>query len=68
MASYFRVMLGPRSIHAPECLTGGFIGTDFGSHARSRATSSDGDVGQGALGSDCLGGTCAAWRRDGRAI
>src|SRR5271166_6343667 len=52
MASYFRVMLGPRSIHAPECLTGGFIGTDFGSHARSRATSSDGDVGQGALGSE----------------
>ena len=29
MKSYYRVMLGRKSIHAQECLTGGFIGTDF---------------------------------------
>ena len=30
MKSYYRVMLGRKSIHAPECFAGGFIGTDFG--------------------------------------
>jgi restriction system protein len=29
MKNYYRVMLGPKSIHAEECLKGGFIGTDF---------------------------------------
>ena len=28
--SYFRVMLGQKSIHAAECFAGSFIGTDFG--------------------------------------
>lgn len=32
MKSYYRVMLGPKSVHAKECFTGGFIGTDFGIH------------------------------------
>jgi restriction system protein len=30
MKSYYRVMLGPKSIHAEECFTSNFIGTDFG--------------------------------------
>lgn len=30
MKSYYRVMLGQKSIHAEECFTGNFIGTDFG--------------------------------------
>jgi hypothetical protein len=30
MKSYYRVMLGRKSAHAPECFAGGFIGTDFG--------------------------------------
>ena len=30
MKSYYRVMLGRKSVHARECLEGGFIGTDFG--------------------------------------
>ena len=30
MKSYYRVMLGKKSAHAPECFAGGFIGTDFG--------------------------------------
>ncbi len=30
MRSYYRVMLGPKSIYADECFAGGFIGTDFG--------------------------------------
>jgi restriction system protein len=30
MKSYYRVMLGERSIHANECFDGGFIGADFG--------------------------------------
>ena len=30
MKSYYRVMLGRKSIHASECFDGGFIGTDFG--------------------------------------
>jgi restriction system protein len=30
MKSYYRVMLGKKSAHAPECFVGGFIGTDFG--------------------------------------
>lgn len=30
MKSYCRVMLGQRSVHAAECLSGSFIGTDFG--------------------------------------
>ncbi len=30
MKSYYRVMLGQKSIHADECLSGGFIGVDFG--------------------------------------
>jgi len=28
--SYYRVMLGRQSVHATECLAGGFIGADFG--------------------------------------
>lgn len=28
--NYYRVMLGRQSIHAAECLAGGFIGADFG--------------------------------------
>ena len=30
MKNYYRVMLGKKSVHAEECLAGGFIGTDFG--------------------------------------
>lgn len=30
MTGFYRVMLGRRSVHAEECLAGGFIGTDFG--------------------------------------
>jgi restriction system protein len=30
MKSYYRVMLGRKSVHAPECFAGSFIGTDFG--------------------------------------
>ena len=30
MKSYYRVMLGQRSVHAEECFAGNFIGTDFG--------------------------------------
>lgn len=30
MKKYYRVMLGRKSVHAEECLAGGFIGTDFG--------------------------------------
>jgi len=30
MKSYFRVMLGPKSVRAEECFAGNFIGTDFG--------------------------------------
>ena len=30
MKSYYRVMLGQKSIHAEECFTGNFIGADFG--------------------------------------
>jgi restriction system protein len=30
--NYYRVMLGRKSIHAAECFTGNFIGTDFGIH------------------------------------
>jgi len=29
MKSYYRVMLGPKSVHASECFAGNFIGTDF---------------------------------------
>ena len=29
MKSYYRVMLGRKSIHATECFASGFIGTDF---------------------------------------
>ena len=32
MKSYYRVMLGQKSAHAAECLSGGFIGADFGIH------------------------------------
>jgi len=32
MKNYYRVMLGQKSIHAEECFTGGFIGTDFDMH------------------------------------
>jgi len=28
--SYYRIMLGRKSIHAEECLKGGFIGADYG--------------------------------------
>lgn len=30
MTGYYRVMLGRKSMHAPECFAGGFIGTDYG--------------------------------------
>jgi restriction system protein len=30
MKKYYRVMLGPKSVHAAECFAGNFIGTDFG--------------------------------------
>lgn len=30
MKNYVRVMLGRKSVHAAECLAGGFIGADFG--------------------------------------
>jgi restriction system protein len=30
MKNYVRVMLGKKSIHAPECFAGGYIGGDFG--------------------------------------
>lgn len=30
MKNYYRVMLGRKSIHAAECLSGGFIGADYG--------------------------------------
>lgn len=30
MKSYYRVMLGQKSVHAEECFNGNFIGTDFG--------------------------------------
>lgn len=32
MKSYYRVMLGQKSVHAPECFAGCFVGTDFGIH------------------------------------
>jgi restriction system protein len=32
MKSYYRMMLGQKSAHAPECFAGGFVGTDFGIH------------------------------------
>jgi restriction system protein len=32
MTSYYRVMLGRKSMHAEECLAGNFIGADFGMH------------------------------------
>ena len=32
MKSYYRVMLGAKSVHADACLSSGFIGTDFGLH------------------------------------
>lgn len=30
MKEYYRIMLGRKSVHAGECLRGGFIGADFG--------------------------------------
>lgn len=30
MKSYYRVMLGRKSVHATECFAGGFIGADYG--------------------------------------
>ncbi len=30
MKSYYRVMLGQKSVYTKECFTGNFIGTDFG--------------------------------------
>ena len=30
MKSYYRVMLGRKSAHAPECFASSFIGADFG--------------------------------------
>lgn len=30
MKSYYRVMLGRKSVHAAECFAGGFIGADYG--------------------------------------
>jgi restriction system protein len=34
MKCYYRVMLGKKSVHADECLAGGFIGSGFGSIER----------------------------------
>jgi restriction system protein len=30
MKNYYRIMLGKGSMHAPECITGNFIGVDYG--------------------------------------
>ena len=30
MKSYYRIMLGAKSVHAEECYKGNFIGADFG--------------------------------------
>ena len=30
MKHYYRLMLGPKSVHAEACFAGGFVGTDFG--------------------------------------
>ena len=30
MKSYYRVMLGKKSVHAEDCFAGDFIGVDFG--------------------------------------
>lgn len=30
MKGYYRLMLGPKSVHAEACFAGGFVGTDFG--------------------------------------
>src|SRR5688572_17094063 len=30
MKSYYRIMLGQKSVHAEQCFTGNFIGADFG--------------------------------------
>lgn len=32
MKSYYRLMLGRKSVHAEACFSGGFVGTDFGMH------------------------------------
>ena len=32
MKSYYRIMLGQKSVHADECFAGNFIGTDFDIH------------------------------------
>lgn len=32
MKSYYRVMLGRKSVHAAECFAGGFVGVDFDIH------------------------------------
>ena len=32
MKSYYRIMLGRKSVHSEECFAGNFIGTDFGIH------------------------------------
>ena len=32
MKNYYRLMLGKQSMHAEDCLKGGFVGTDYGIH------------------------------------
>jgi restriction system protein len=32
MKNYYRVMLGPKSVHAEQCFVGNFIGTDYDIH------------------------------------
>jgi restriction system protein len=32
MTRYFRLMLGQKSVYAPECFAAGFVGADFGIH------------------------------------
>ena len=32
MKQYYRIMLGKKSMHAQECITGNFVGVDFGIH------------------------------------
>jgi restriction system protein len=41
MKNYYRVMLGRKSKHAPECFANGFIGTDFGIYQDLSAKLSD---------------------------
>ena len=41
MRSYYRLMLGKGSSHAPECFAGGFIGTDYMGFVREQIAEND---------------------------